>query len=56
MKLPEAKAELSAAGFRTVTENTDTAFGIVIPSHYTICEETPLSGGTVRVLAQKYGC
>jgi cell division septation protein DedD len=56
MKLPEAEAELSSAGFRTVAENTDTAFGIVVKSHYTICEETPLGGDTVRVLAQKYGC
>jgi hypothetical protein len=56
MKLPEAEAELSSAGFSTVAENTDTAFGIVIKSHYTICEETPLGGDTVRVLAQKYGC
>lgn len=56
MKLPEAEAELSSAGFRTVAENTDTAFGIVVKSHYTICEETPLSGDAVRVLAQKYGC
>lgn len=56
MKLPEAEADLSSAGFHTVAENTDTEFGIVVKSHYTICEETPLGGDTVRVLAQKYGC
>lgn len=56
MKLPEAKAELQSAGFHTVAVNTDTVFGIVVPSHYTVCEETPLGGNNVKVLAQKYGC
>jgi hypothetical protein len=56
MRLPAAEAELSAAGFRTLAENTDTTFGIMVPSHYTVCTETPLGGDTVEVLAQKYGC
>jgi hypothetical protein len=56
MRLPAAEAELSAAGFKTLAENTDTTFGILVPSHYTVCTETPLGGDTVEVLAQKYGC
>jgi hypothetical protein len=56
MRLPQAKAELAAAGFETRAENTDTLFGIVVPSHYTICEATLVGANTVRVLAQKYGC
>lgn len=56
MRLPAAEAELSAAGFSTVAENTDTTFGILVPSHYTVCEESKLAGDSVRVLAQKYGC
>lgn len=56
MRLPAAEAELSAAGFKTLAENTDTTFGIMVPSHYTVCTETLLGGNTVEVLAQKYGC
>jgi hypothetical protein len=56
LRLPQAKAELAAAGFTTKAENTDTVFGIVVPSHYTVCEESLISGNAVRVLAQKYGC
>jgi ATPase subunit of ABC transporter with duplicated ATPase domains len=56
MRLPEAKSTLSAAGYSTQAENTDTAFGIVVPSHYTICEQGEPHGNVVTVLAQKYGC
>lgn len=56
MRLPEAESALRAAGFRTQAENTDTAFGIVIRSHYTICSQSEPHGNVVTVLAQKYGC
>jgi beta-lactam-binding protein with PASTA domain len=56
MRLPEAKSTLRAAGYQTQAENTDTTFGIVIPSHYTICEQSEPHGDVVTVLAQKYGC
>jgi beta-lactam-binding protein with PASTA domain len=56
MRLPEARSTLSAAGYTTQAENTDTAFGIVIPSHYTICEQSDPHGSVITVLAQKYGC
>jgi len=56
MRLPEAKVTLSAAGYQTRAENTDTTFGIVVPSHYTICEQSEPQGNVVVVLAQKYGC
>lgn len=56
MRLPEAESTLRSAGFRTQAENTDTAFGIVIRSHYTICTQSEPHGDTVTVLAQKYGC
>jgi beta-lactam-binding protein with PASTA domain len=56
MRLPQAQAELRAAGYRTRAENTDTVFGIVVPSHYTVCEQSEPSGNVVTVLAQKYGC
>jgi flagellar biosynthesis GTPase FlhF len=56
MRLPEAESTLRAAGFRTQAENTDTAFGIVVKSHYTICTESEPHGDVVTVLAQKYGC
>jgi len=56
MRLPEARSTLSAAGYRTQAENTDTTFGIVIPSHYTVCTQSEPHGDIVTVLAQKYGC
>jgi alpha-acetolactate decarboxylase len=56
MRLPEAESALRAAGFRIQAENTDTTFGIVIRSRYTICTESEPHGGVVTVLAQKYGC
>lgn len=56
MRLPEAESVLRAAGFQTLAENTDTAFGIVVKSHYTICTESEPHGTVVTVLAQKYGC
>ena len=56
MRLPQARSTLSAAGYMTRAENTDTTFGIVIPSHYTVCEQSDPQGNLVTVLAQKYGC
>jgi hypothetical protein len=56
MRLPEAESVLRSAGFTTQAENTDTTFGIVVPSHYTICTQSEPHGKTVTVLAQKYGC
>jgi hypothetical protein len=56
MRLPQARSTLSAAGYTTRAENTDTTFGIVVPSHYTVCEQSDPQGNLVTVLAQKYGC
>jgi hypothetical protein len=56
LRLPQAEAALRAAGYETNAENTDTTFGIVVPSHYTVCEQDEPQGSLVTVLAQKYGC
>ncbi|HWW67868.1 MAG TPA: PASTA domain-containing protein [Solirubrobacterales bacterium] len=56
LSLPAAEEVLSEAGFKAAPRNTDTAFGIVVPSHYTICKEGKPIAGRVPVLAQKYGC
>jgi hypothetical protein len=56
LRLPQARSTLSAAGYTTRAENTDTTFGIVVPSHYTVCEQSDPQGTVVTVLAQKYGC
>lgn len=56
LRLPQARATLSASGFTIRAENTDTTFGIVVPSHYTVCEQSDPQGSVVTVLAQKYGC
>jgi len=47
---------LKQAGYRTVAKNTDTTFGIIDPSNYTICNQGKPRGELVVVLAQKYGC
>ena len=56
MRLPEAESTLSVAGYTTEPENTDTTLGILVPSHYTVCEQSEPHGSVVNVLAQKYGC
>lgn len=56
LPLPAAKQLLSQAGYKTVAKNTDTTFGIIVPSHYTICTQSKPRGDLVVVLAQKYGC
>ena len=56
LSLPAAKKALKEAGFSTDATNTDTAFGIIDPSNYTICKQSAPVGNTVPVLAQKYGC
>lgn len=56
LSLPEAKKQLSAAGYRTDASNTDTTFGIIVEENYTVCEQDDPRGNVVHVLAQKYGC
>jgi len=56
LKLPVATERLRAAGWIPRPFNTDTIFGIVVPSHYTVCHEYAPIGKRVRLLAQKYGC
>jgi len=56
LPLPAAEEVLEEAGFRAAARNTDTSFGIIVPSHYTICKEGAPRGKVVPVLAQKYGC
>jgi hypothetical protein len=56
LTLPAAKKALKAAGFTPDVSNTDTAFGIIVESNYTICKQSAPRGDLVPVLAQKYGC
>jgi hypothetical protein len=56
LRLPVASERLRAAGWNPKPFNTDTLFGIVVPSHYTVCHEYAPVGHNVRLLAQKYGC
>ncbi len=56
LPLPAAKQLLEEAGYRAAATNTDTAFGIVVESNYTICTQGEPRGNLVPVLAQKYGC
>src|SRR4051794_5440495 len=41
LRLPEAKVQLQAAGYTVRAMNTDTTFGILVPSHYTVCTQSP---------------
>jgi hypothetical protein len=56
LPLPAAKQMLQQAGYKTLAKNTDTTFGIIVPSNYTICNQGKPRGNIVVVLAQKYGC
>ena len=56
LNLVVAEARLRSAGWIPRPFNTDTLFGIVVPSHYTVCHEYRPIGHKVRLLAQKYGC
>jgi uncharacterized protein YceK len=56
LPLPAAEQLLREEGFKPAVRNTDTTFGILVPSHYTICEQDAPRGDLVPVLAQKYGC
>jgi Excalibur calcium-binding domain len=56
LNLVVAEERLRSAGWTPRPFNTDTVFGIVIPSHYTVCHEYRPIGIKVRLLAQKYGC
>ncbi|HET6241628.1 MAG TPA: PASTA domain-containing protein [Arthrobacter sp.] len=56
LPLDVAEELLEEAGYRVAASNTDTTFGIVVPSHYTVCTQDPPRGQIVPVLAQKYGC
>jgi beta-lactam-binding protein with PASTA domain len=56
LPLDVAEELLEEAGYRVAATNTDTTFGIIDPSNYTICTQDPPRGTIVPVLAQKYGC
>lgn len=56
LPLPAAQHLLKQAGYKTVANNTDTTFGILVPENYTICRQGRPRGDLVVVLAQKYGC
>lgn len=56
LPLPAGQQALKAAGYTPAVKNTDTAFGILVPSHFTICTEGKPRGKLVPILAQKYGC
>jgi hypothetical protein len=57
LPLDMAEELLRQDGYRVAAKNTDTTFGIIDPSNYTVCTQGQARGGTiVPVLAQKYGC
>jgi hypothetical protein len=56
LPLDVAEELLEEAGYRAAATNTDTTFGIMVPSHYTVCTQGNPRGSLVPMLAQKYGC
>jgi outer membrane biosynthesis protein TonB len=56
LPLPAADRLLKEAGYKAAANNTDTAFGIIVRSNYTVCTQGAPRGNLVPVLAQKYGC
>jgi hypothetical protein len=53
LNLIVAEEHLRDDGWIPKPFNTDTLFGIVVPSHYTVCHEYRPIGKKVRLLAQK---
>lgn len=56
LTLPTAEKQLKEAGFKPDVSNTDTTFGIIVKSNYTVCKQDDPVGNVVPILAQKYGC
>jgi hypothetical protein len=54
--LDVAEELLEDDGYEAAASNTDTTFGIVVPSNYTVCTQDDARGSLVPLLAQKYGC
>jgi hypothetical protein len=52
MTLPDAKTKLHKVGVQT-TVHTDAMFGVLIPSHFIVCEEVPVNKRMVRLEVEK---
>lgn len=55
MALPDAERTLRAAGYETTTED-DAMFGVLIPSHFTVCHQEELNANMVKLEVAKHGC
>jgi hypothetical protein len=55
MVLPDAQKVLKEAGYEA-TVKSDGAFGVVVPSHFVVCDEERINAQFVRLEVAKHGC
>jgi hypothetical protein len=52
LSLPDAEQQLSGAGYEASVK-TDAMFGVIVPSHYSVCSEDSPNGKLVPIDAEK---
>lgn len=52
LSLPEARHQLKAAGY-SASVTDDAMFGVIIPSHFTVCDESGPKGNLVPLKVSK---
>jgi hypothetical protein len=55
MVLPEAEKALKKAGYAASVED-DALFGVIVPSHFTVCEQSEINSRMVKLEVAKHGC
>lgn len=55
MTLPDAERVLKKAGYSTTVED-DAVFGVLVPSHFTVCKQEELNSNLVKLEVAKHGC
>lgn len=55
MVLPDAERTLKKAGYSTTVED-DAMFGVLIPSHFTVCSQEEVNSSLVKLEVAKHGC
>jgi hypothetical protein len=52
LSLPDAQSKLASAGYQA-DYTTDAMFGVLVPSHFTVCKESNPNGKLVPIVVNK---
>lgn len=55
LSLPTAKKQLKGAGYSADVQ-TDAAFGVIVPSNFTVCSQEDAQGNVVPIEVDNHGC